>query len=688
MSENSSSAVNGIGVMASGASSRKEQKDKGSRISQNYLKSYPYLFVRENDQTDYFCTLCDTFLKEEELQSHLFEGHQAEGISNFFVRVCTSTAADKGILFKQLQSKNTYICVVCWAKIADANDTAAHRLGCKADPADGDLDNGAVPLKKSASPPQNVISTPDIANLINNNSSSNCSDDMNGSNGSDGSRPHSPPSDVIIDLAAAAASSSFSDQHSIAAATAAAAFRMDLNKRPASSRRGSKASPVARNGCGGGGSGGGGGVVNNQCVQCSLCSMVVPYHGQTVHLRDFHRITCAIEDASCPLCMAPVAVTDLSSHLVSGHGILTQAAAGSVLFWVLCNLNSNTACKPPHPFQSSSSSTSLTANGGDVFTSARSKLSFPTQPLFEMTKTSASHLMPPLSSLVHAPHQQQTHTAQVQAAAQGGIINVKPSSSLLDNHMAAAAAAVAAAANLVPNGLGAAAAAQIPTVLQSLLSSSGGGVLPAADSANQPTKLAAVENIVSKFTRCHVGPNGKESIQCLVCSKWFAVPPVKHLRGHMITFKDEKRRLVSLISGAGHVCIICYDVFDDLDVANRHFALKHEFNVANLFPNGLPNAFNSNNNIDNGGIEEMHPFSVPHHHHNQHQHQHPVDDLPTVIEPAAPPPPSMMSQSTLSPSKKKSHQLQQQLMRAAVAGTPKPGVELDNAGRVKSGKVR
>ena len=30
----------------------------------NYLKSYPYLFVRESDQTDYFCTLCDAYLKE------------------------------------------------------------------------------------------------------------------------------------------------------------------------------------------------------------------------------------------------------------------------------------------------------------------------------------------------------------------------------------------------------------------------------------------------------------------------------------------------------------------------------------------------------------------------------------------------------------------------------------------------
>ena len=120
----------------------------------------------------------------------------------------------------------------------------------------------------------------------------------------------------------------------------------------------------------------------------------------------------------------------------------------------------------------------------------------------------------------------------------------------------------------------------IPTVLQSLLSKQHQQQqqqehapsldIPTSSSATSATppaapNLAAVGNIVSKFTRCHYGDNGKESIQCLICSKWFAVPPVKHLRGHMVSFKDEKRRVVSLIGGNQHVCIICYDVFDDLN---------------------------------------------------------------------------------------------------------------------------
>ncbi len=62
----------------------------------NYLKGYPYLFVRESDQTDYFCTLCDAFLKEEELQAHLFDGHQAEDCSNYFVRVVANIEDSQG----------------------------------------------------------------------------------------------------------------------------------------------------------------------------------------------------------------------------------------------------------------------------------------------------------------------------------------------------------------------------------------------------------------------------------------------------------------------------------------------------------------------------------------------------------------------------------------------------------------
>lgn len=97
------------------------------------------------------------------------------------------------------------------------------------------------------------------------------------------------------------------------------------------------------------------------------------------------------------------------------------------------------------------------------------------------------------------------------------------------------------AASLFSNG-----SSQIPNMLQSLLSK---GPVPDGIPPVNPN-LNFVEAIVSKFTRRHyLPPDGKESIQCLVCSKWFAVPPVKHLRGHMMTFTEEKRRLVPLIGG-------------------------------------------------------------------------------------------------------------------------------------------
>ena len=52
----------------------------GGGARPSYLKSYPYLFVRETDQTDYFCTVCEECLKEDQLQSHLFETHSAENL--------------------------------------------------------------------------------------------------------------------------------------------------------------------------------------------------------------------------------------------------------------------------------------------------------------------------------------------------------------------------------------------------------------------------------------------------------------------------------------------------------------------------------------------------------------------------------------------------------------------------------
>ncbi len=46
-----------------------------------------------------------------------------------------------------------------------------------------------------------------------------------------------------------------------------------------------------------------------------------------------------------------------------------------------------------------------------------------------------------------------------------------------------------------------------------------------------------LEELMDKLTRSHLGPGGKESHQCLVCAKWYAVPPIKHMRSHILTLR-------------------------------------------------------------------------------------------------------------------------------------------------------
>ena len=46
-----------------------------------------------------------------------------------------------------------------------------------------------------------------------------------------------------------------------------------------------------------------------------------------------------------------------------------------------------------------------------------------------------------------------------------------------------------------------------------------------------------LEDLMDKLTRSHLGPGGKESHQCLVCAKWYAVPPIKHMRSHILTLR-------------------------------------------------------------------------------------------------------------------------------------------------------
>ena len=615
-------------------------RNASSSVNQNYLKSYPYLFVRETDQTDYFCTLCDTYLKEEELQGHLFDGHSAETVENSFVRVATSSTTSEAStrsLFIQ-KKRYVYICVVCWAKIPDSRSTASHRQACKADPTPPSedradlIENGTssaasgVPL----SPPANIVSEPDIANILSNaaNAFASASPSPNGSKsnsrGGDMSNGRNSPADLVIDLPdhpqfipappgiIPPTTKSRSRSRSKNAATAAPVHHLPAFHFPQSIMNAAAAAAAAA-------------AANQQqqCLQCPLCTMVVPCQGLNLHLREFHRITCSLGDVSCPLCLASVSLLDFSAHLTSAHGIVSQTAAASILFWVL---SSNFSKTLPHPPPPNKPNVSL-AN-------------------FEFPGAATS----PRANEPKIPSLQQQSFKQQPAAHNGNIVNNN---------------------KFIPNG--SSAVPTLPTtVLQSLLSASGA----AASISNAPTsiiqpKLAAVENIVSKFTRCHVAPNGKESIQCLICSKWFAIPPVKHLRGHMVSFKEEKTRVVPLIGGNGQVCIVCYDTFDDVNAANSHICGVRNLTVEPVKNNTNGGGNNNNNNGDNDCLPLGASASFEH-----------ADDIPTVVDQtvAQNHPTSSSSSSGTRKSTRTSpyHKIT----------TTKAGVELDNAGRVKSGKVR
>ena len=98
-------------------------------------------------QTDYFCTLCEEYLREEALQPHLFQGpHRAETFDNSFVRVTAPAPSATS----PTKSRFVYICVVCWAKIVSPEELLNHRKTCKVDPPEEELENGAVPMVNSS----------------------------------------------------------------------------------------------------------------------------------------------------------------------------------------------------------------------------------------------------------------------------------------------------------------------------------------------------------------------------------------------------------------------------------------------------------------------------------------------------------------------------------------------------------
>ena len=80
-------------------------------------------------------SVCDSYLKEGELQKHLFDYHRAQTLDEYFVKINSSSSGGS--------SGTLYICVVCWAKIPTLADMASHRNTCKIDQHNGTGGNDA-----------------------------------------------------------------------------------------------------------------------------------------------------------------------------------------------------------------------------------------------------------------------------------------------------------------------------------------------------------------------------------------------------------------------------------------------------------------------------------------------------------------------------------------------------------------
>ena len=232
----------------------------------------------------------------------------------------------------------------------------------------------------------------------------------------------------------------------------------------------------------------------------------------------------------------------MTVHLAAMHGIAPQPAVNALLLWTLAN---NTFVMNEKTKDSLKAKTMAMTNTTQVHHQPQAvtqpppppppQLPFPPADLLPIS-TSTPVVSPAVTSLISGKLSQPPNSVQAVMAA-------------------------AAAGNR-----------GIPSFLQALLNSNNGvsetgnnnlpqaGGQPPAMSPNSnvgsaaaaaagfPTKLT-IENIVAKLTRSHVGPNAKESFQCLVCSKWFAVPPIKHMRGHIINAREEKRKSLPLMEG-------------------------------------------------------------------------------------------------------------------------------------------
>ena len=466
------------------------------------------------------------------------------------MRVCPDKQKVGG---KGDKSRYLYICVVCWAKLPSVSEMRTHRNTCKVnfgDEKEGDGDEV-----------EGVVSTPDIPTMIEEHNESNGHSGKNGLASPTSYFPHHP--EVIIDT------------------DATGGMTVHLPKFPETQevRLGKGGEPV----------------YSSSCLQCSLCTMVIPSSSYLSHLRAYHKISCPLNSANCPLCMTAVPIMDLTVHLASQHGLVPQSAVNALLLWVL---TSNTFAL------NDSAQASLKAKFKGQPAPQAPPPAPRGRPPAPSTQPSRQRAPPPPSSPARPPLPPPVlPKAETPPVGEQGLINDMR--------------------------------AKVP-----------------------------VEQVVGKFTRSHEGPGGKQSHQCLVCSKWYAVPPVKHLRSHIFAFNKEKRKALQLASGA-NICLICYRVFDSQQGVAGHVSTHSPDGQTPGLPGGCTSAIPPGGGLLAEALLGFPPYSM----NKQEERQEERDDLPlgaTFETPGLKP---------CSPS-------------PSLASSAEVNIELDNAGRVKSGKVR
>jgi len=536
----------------------------------SHLAAYPYLFVRETDQTDYFCTVCEKTLGETELQTHLFDGHSATDTKDSFVRLQPNRLGSGG-------KSRLLVCVICWAKMSSDVEMLNHREVCKSSYAE---DNE----QRESADPTSIITTPDIHDMTEEDR------DLNGV-----SPPPFPQPEVILDTEIGGKYDPARDN--------GYSFEYKSEKDP---------------------------VYSSQCMQCSLCSMILPSTSYLSHLRAYHRVTCPISSLSCPLCMTVVPIMDLTVHLASQHGLVPQTAVNGLLLWVL---SSNTF------------SLNDTAQ-------ASLKAKF---------KPSASVLSKPRASIPATITTTNKSSAPISVLSPGAAASVV---GMFKNQTATAAAtSLDSDTNLINDLRG---------------------------------KIGA-EQLMGKLTRSHVGPGGKESHQCLICSKWYAVPPLKHMRSHLLTFKQDKRKVLQLTNNVS-MCLICYRTFDSPQLAAGHL-LSHADPSAVVSANqnhitvpGLPGGSQLAVSTAGGGLLAEALLGYPGYPITKDKKSDDDLSLGASYESAAAgltrltglhQPSSDLSSPASSPAARGNNN-----NNSNSSNKDEVNIELDNAGRVKSGKVR